>query len=132
MPVLSKIASPDHTDDDYVSETQDMLSLSPSLTTRSGLSSHGPGPFRFFKSVPANASHPPGSNVSFRHSGSGIDSHQRPRHTLASEDRRSHSYISVSSDSPGVTTNELVELRKENVQLQVECGRLEGQITILK
>ena len=46
-----------------------------------------------------------------------------------SEDRRSPSYISISSDSSDETGTELNSLREENDRLKVECGNLRGQVT---
>ena len=134
MPVQSKIASPRYTDDDYPSRSPDMLSPSPASKNRSAPASRHPdlSCSHFYKSTPVNPSRRLSSGVLFHCSGSNIDAYQRPRHPLASESRHSHSYISVSSDNPDATTIELVELRKENIQLKVDCGCLEGQITILK
>ena len=134
MPVHSKFSSPRYTDDDYPSGSPDMLSPSPASKNRSAPASRHPdlSCSHFYKSTPVNPSRCPSSGVLFRRSGSNVDAYQRPRHPLALESCRSHSYISVSSDNPDATTIELVELHKENIQLKVNCGRLKGQITILK
>jgi hypothetical protein len=68
--------------------------------------------------------------LSRRSSSGSAGSHNHPLRARASNDRGS--YIYVSSDHPEANDNEIVELRKENTMLKVECGQLQGQITGLK
>ena len=73
----------------------------------------------------------PGATGSLRPSGftaAGSYQRPRPRPTQVPNDLRSRSIISISSDDPGAVDVELTELRKENMELKIECGQLRGQI----
>ena len=132
MPAFSKFAP-----SGYVSPAEDDLSVfglgspttwspPPLSNNRSGPAGYDFGPSRAPQATPVNRnSRRTNLAAPFYHTGSAPSFNQN----RVSEDRRTHSHISISSDNPSPTELELTNLREENDKLKVECGNLRGQIT---
>jgi hypothetical protein len=137
MSTFSKVAIPSDWSDDDLD-----LDVPGRHISQAGSEEHYPTtPLSKMHSGPRTGRNP---SVSSRPRSVLVDENRRPilsrpsgsagyrQRSRASEDRRSHSYIEISSDEPNATEIELTTLRKENKRLKIHCARLEGQIIALR
>jgi hypothetical protein len=105
--------------------SQDVLSTPPPSKKRSGLADPD-----FSRSALVDGSHRQNSDISFHHSGfeSSPGFHLQPGRAQASKGYYADSPISISSTDHNPTNVELVQLRKENIELKIENGQLRGQV----
>ena len=134
MQAFSKVAPPSgfSTDDDdpagYLPGSEEILPDSPPSKRRSVTAGGNLGVSSRARYPLLDSSRRHGLNRSAHHSATVLGQH--PHHL--SEDRRSHSIISISSDDPTAAETEILRLREEVLELKIENGRLQGQIMVLK